>query len=71
MLAGSCTYIPACRYDKVDPFDGTDRWAQNRRVLSVRVTADGGSSTLIQLNDTRARQNGSHPVSGEYPDLAC
>lgn len=51
-------------YDKVDPFDGTDRWSQNRRVLSVRVTAGDGSSTVVQLSDTRARQTVATPSLG-------
>lgn len=38
-------------YAKVDPLDGSDRWAQNGRVTSVRLTASDGRSDVVALND--------------------
>jgi hypothetical protein len=36
---------------KTDPADGTDRYAQNRRIAAVRYTFDDGSS-VVQRFDT-------------------
>ncbi|MGH3905242.1 MAG: discoidin domain-containing protein [Pseudonocardiaceae bacterium] len=38
-------------YAKTDPYDGTDRYAQNRRISTVQYTFDDGSS-LSQSFDT-------------------
>ncbi len=40
-------------YAKTDPHDGTDRYAQNRRISAVRYTFDDGS-TFDQTFDTSA-----------------
>ncbi|HEU0090282.1 MAG TPA: hypothetical protein VFQ77_21940 [Pseudonocardiaceae bacterium] len=40
-------------YAKTDPNDGTDRYAQNRRISAVRYTFDDGS-TVTQSFDTSA-----------------
>ncbi len=40
-------------YAKTDPVDGTDRYAQNRRISAVRYTFDDGSA-VTQLFDTNA-----------------
>jgi zinc-ribbon domain len=37
---------------KTDPVDGTDRYAQNRRVSSVRYDFDDGSSVVQRCNTT-------------------
>lgn len=38
-------------YAKIDASDGTNRFIQNRRVRSVRITFSDGSSTNVKLND--------------------
>lgn len=43
-------------FNKIDPTDGTDRFLQSRRVASVRVELDDGSSTDLLLADERAMQ---------------
>ena len=40
-------------YAKTDPVDGTDRYAQNRRISAVRYTFDDGSA-VTQSFDTDA-----------------
>jgi hypothetical protein len=45
---------------KTDPGDGTDRYAQNRRIARVRITTDAGSSVEAELDTAatnRAVQN--------------
>jgi hypothetical protein len=45
---------------KTDPGDGTDRYAQNRRIARVRITTDAGSSVETELDTAatnRAVQN--------------
>ena len=43
-------------YDKVDPFDGVDRFTQNRRVRSVRYTFSNGATVVHDLADVRNQQ---------------
>jgi hypothetical protein len=43
-------------YDKVDPCDGTDRWAQNRRPTTVTWLFDDGTQARQTLHDTRDMQ---------------
>ncbi|CAN5276508.1 hypothetical protein BH23ACT9_BH23ACT9_31330 [soil metagenome] len=59
----------ATGYDKIDPFDGADRWVENRRVLRVRLTAGDGSSTVVQLDDARAPQTLDTPALGPTASL--
>lgn len=37
-------------YAKTDPYDGTDRYAQNRRISAVRYTFDDGSEVTQNLD---------------------
>lgn len=43
-------------YAKTDPFDGTDRFKQNRRVSRVRLEFSDGSSVEAQFADARQLQ---------------
>jgi hypothetical protein len=43
-------------YNKVDPCDGTDRWAQNRRPTLVTWLFDDGTDARQTLADTRDMQ---------------
>lgn len=43
-------------YDKHDPLDGTDRFAQNRRIAAARILVDNGSAWEIELADSRQLQ---------------
>jgi hypothetical protein len=43
-------------YAKVDPCDGVDRFAQNRRPTTVTWTFDDGSTVTQQLVDTPEMQ---------------
>lgn len=43
-------------YDKIDPFNGTDRFVENRRVSSVQWTCDNGGSARQGFEDQRTMQ---------------
>jgi hypothetical protein len=43
-------------YAKRDPYDGTDRWPQNRRPVAVRWTFDDGTSVVQRLADRPVMQ---------------
>ncbi|GAB4204705.1 MAG: hypothetical protein OHK0022_30110 [Roseiflexaceae bacterium] len=43
-------------YDKIDPYDGTDRFYQNRRVKRVRFEFSDGTSQEGDLRDDRSLQ---------------
>lgn len=43
-------------YDKIDPYDGTDRWPQNHRPRHVRVHLDDVEEGVHELADTREWQ---------------
>jgi hypothetical protein len=43
-------------YDKQDPYDGADRFLQNRRVTAARVTFSDGSAWDLTIADSRRLQ---------------
>ena len=43
-------------YDKVDPYDGTDRWCENHRPRDITVSSGGKILTKQALIDTRQPQ---------------
>src|SRR5262249_24353905 len=43
-------------YDKIDPGDGTDRFAQNRVVKLVRLEFSDGGSVRARFEQSRAMQ---------------
>ena len=52
-------------YAKIDPWDSTDRYAQNRRISAVRYTFDGGRSVEQQFDTSvsnRSMQSMAVPV---------
>jgi hypothetical protein len=49
-------------YAKTDPADGTDRYAQNRRIAQVRYTFDDGT-TVDQTLDTGVGNRSLQPVA--------
>lgn len=54
-------------YAKTDPYDGTDRYAQNRRISAVDYTFDDGS-TVRQSFDTSASARSLQTIA--LPDLS-
>jgi hypothetical protein len=49
-------------YAKIDPFDGSDRFLQNRRVLGARIEFSDGTSYNVTFTDSRALQAITLPV---------
>jgi len=49
-------------YDKHDPYDGADRFLQNRRVAAARVTFSDGSAWDLTIADSRRLQR--FPIAG-------
>ena len=43
-------------YAKVDPFDGTDRFFENRRVLAAHAVFDDGSSVPMTFRESPTLQ---------------
>lgn len=43
-------------YDKIDPFNGTDRFVENRRVSSVQWACDNGDTARQTFEDQRSMQ---------------
>ena len=46
-------------YAKIDPADGTDRYAQNRRIAQVRYTFDDGNDRRADPRHRRGRSRGA------------
>lgn len=43
-------------YDKLDPYDGTDRFPQHRRITAARIHLSDGSALDVHLTDSRELQ---------------
>ena len=52
---------------KTDPGDGTDRYAQNRRIAQVRVSTDAGDVEAALETDAGDRQVQYIDVGGDHP----
>jgi hypothetical protein len=56
-------------YDKIDPCDGTDRWAQSRRPTRVTWLFDDGTSVSQELVDTPEMQTVPVDATSRFVEL--